>query len=122
MLFSQIAGKISEKKNWGSASKGMSSQRIALDKFAEGGELDYYHIASFLRREGECYLSRICEITHHRRQWFSYAVFDGGKPSRAYYCEGVGCEQGAYRFSIADAFWGMGYIHFAGLLGTKNIT
>lgn len=50
------ARKISEKKNWGSASKGMSSQRIALDKFAEGGELDYYHIASFLRREGECYL------------------------------------------------------------------
>jgi hypothetical protein len=49
------ARKISEKKNWGSASKGMSAQRIALDKFAAGGELDAYHIASFLRRDGQCY-------------------------------------------------------------------
>jgi hypothetical protein len=49
------ARKISEKKNWGPSSKGMSSQRIALDKFSAGGELDCYRIASFLRREGECY-------------------------------------------------------------------
>ena len=49
------ARKISEKKNWGSASKGMSPQRITLDKFSSGGELDHYHIASFLRRDGECH-------------------------------------------------------------------
>ena len=49
------ACKISEKKNWGSASKGMSLQRIPMNKFTAGGELDHYHIASFLRRNGECH-------------------------------------------------------------------
>ena len=49
------ARKISEKKNWGSASKGMSLQRIPMNKFTAGGELDHYHIASFLRRNGECH-------------------------------------------------------------------
>lgn len=49
------ARKISEKKNWGSASKGMSLQRIALDNFSAGCELDHYHIASFLRRNNECH-------------------------------------------------------------------
>ncbi|WP_024873246.1 DUF5718 family protein [Tolumonas lignilytica] len=49
------ARKISEKKNWGAASKGMSLQRLALDKFSAGGELDHYHIASFLRRNNVCH-------------------------------------------------------------------
>ncbi|RLA72884.1 MAG: hypothetical protein DRG24_01760 [Epsilonproteobacteria bacterium] len=45
------AKKISEKKNWGEASKGLSDQRIAIDSFDEGGILDGWRIASFLRRE-----------------------------------------------------------------------
>ncbi len=45
------AKKISEKKNWGEASKGLSTQRIAIDSFNEGGILDSWRIASFLRRE-----------------------------------------------------------------------
>ena len=44
------ASKISEKKNWGKASKGISSTFINIDKFDNGGVLDNYRIASFLRR------------------------------------------------------------------------
>ena len=49
------ARKISEKKNWGPASKGFSPASIPLDQFTAGGELDHYRIASFLRRNGQCY-------------------------------------------------------------------
>jgi hypothetical protein len=45
------ASKISEKKNWGEASKGISSRPIAIDRFEAGGVMDSWHIASFLRRE-----------------------------------------------------------------------
>jgi len=45
------AGKISEKKNWGEASKGMSHPPVAIDRFEVGGIMDGWHIASFLRRE-----------------------------------------------------------------------
>lgn len=46
------APKISHKKNWGSASKGLSSRLIPIDTFDKGGVMDSYRIASFLRREG----------------------------------------------------------------------
>ncbi len=49
------AKKISEKKNWGENTKGISSQIQELDKFEKGGKLDSYHIASFLKREGETF-------------------------------------------------------------------
>lgn len=45
------AEKISEKKNWGENSKGISSRPIAIDRFEAGGVMDSWHIASFLRRE-----------------------------------------------------------------------
>jgi len=44
------AKKISEKKNWGASSKGFSQQLIAIDKFEQGGVMDQWRIASFLRR------------------------------------------------------------------------
>jgi hypothetical protein len=44
------AKKISEKKNWGPASKGLSSTLIDIDKFEEGSMLDHWRIGSFLRR------------------------------------------------------------------------
>lgn len=47
------AKKISEKKNWGSASKGIGARTIEVDTFREGGVMDQWHIASFLRRSGE---------------------------------------------------------------------
>ncbi|MEN8148024.1 MAG: DUF5718 family protein [Campylobacterota bacterium] len=43
------AKKISEKKNWGSASKGLSSTLIDIDKFEEGSMLDHWRICSFVR-------------------------------------------------------------------------
>lgn len=49
------AKKISEKKNWGPASKGMASQLLPLSEFSEGCELDHYRIASFLKRGGKAY-------------------------------------------------------------------
>lgn len=47
------ASKISDKKNWGEASKGISDNLIAIDKFSDGGVMDNYSICSFLRRDGE---------------------------------------------------------------------
>ncbi|SFN53236.1 hypothetical protein SAMN05660284_01699 [Formivibrio citricus] len=49
------ARKISEKKNWGPASKGLATTRLALTSFTAGCELDHYHIASFLLRDGQCH-------------------------------------------------------------------
>ncbi|MCK9492186.1 MAG: DUF5718 family protein [Sulfurimonas sp.] len=47
------ADKISDKKNWGECSKGLSNTLIKIDKFKKGGVMDSYSIASFLRRDGE---------------------------------------------------------------------
>jgi len=47
------ANKISDKKNWGPDSKGFSNTLIKIDKFEDGGVMDTYSIASFLRRGDE---------------------------------------------------------------------
>jgi hypothetical protein len=47
------ASKISDKKNWGIASKGISENLIVIDKFSDGGVMDDYSICSFLRRDKE---------------------------------------------------------------------
>ena len=47
------AKKISEKKNWGVATKGISQDFIALNSFKPGCELDTFRIASFLKRDGQ---------------------------------------------------------------------
>lgn len=47
------AKKISEKKNWGAQSKGLSATVIDIDTFAAGGVMDQYRIACFLKRGGE---------------------------------------------------------------------
>ncbi len=46
------AKKISEKKNWGVSSKGLTKQLIEIDTFEEGGLMDHWRICSFLRRNG----------------------------------------------------------------------
>jgi len=50
------AKKISEKKNWGENTKGISSQIIPIDTFENGGIMDNYSIASFLKRDGKTYI------------------------------------------------------------------
>lgn len=47
------ASKISDKKNWGDSSKGLSDNLIKIDKFSNGGVMDGYSICSFLKRDGE---------------------------------------------------------------------
>ena len=47
------AKKISQNKNWGENTKGVSSQSIKIDKFENGGIMDNYYIASFLKRDGK---------------------------------------------------------------------
>jgi hypothetical protein len=47
------AKKISEKKNWGEETKGISSQILPIDKFEKGGVMDSYHIVSFLKRDDQ---------------------------------------------------------------------
>lgn len=46
------ASKISEKKNWGACSKGMSKTFIPIDRFSQGGVCDSYVLASYLKRQG----------------------------------------------------------------------
>lgn len=45
------ASKISDKKNWGINSKGVSKKLFKIDKFSDGGIMDNFSIASFLRRD-----------------------------------------------------------------------
>lgn len=47
------AKKISEKKNWGASSKGLSETLIDIDQLAAGGVMDHYRIACYLKRDGE---------------------------------------------------------------------
>lgn len=47
------ASKISDKKNWGENSKGLSENLIPIDKFSSGGVMDDYSICSFLKRDDE---------------------------------------------------------------------
>jgi len=47
------ASKISQKKNWGEYSKGLSNQLIPIDKFSAGGIMDNYSICSFLKRDNK---------------------------------------------------------------------
>jgi hypothetical protein len=47
------AKKISEKKNWGEASKGTAHHGIPIDRFEAGGILDHFRIVSYLLRNDE---------------------------------------------------------------------
>ncbi len=47
------AKKISEKKNWGAETKGIAERFFPLHQFETGGELDPFHIASYLKRDGK---------------------------------------------------------------------
>jgi hypothetical protein len=49
------ADKISEKKNWGSDTKGVSETLIPLKSFEKGGILDNWRISSFLKRDGNVF-------------------------------------------------------------------
>lgn len=49
------ASKISDKKNWGRDSKGLSPDLIAIDSFGSGGIMDNYSICSFLKRGDEVF-------------------------------------------------------------------
>lgn len=51
----QGAKKISEKKNWCSASKGFSCQLLEVSDFSSSGILNKYRIASFLVRDGKVF-------------------------------------------------------------------
>ena len=46
------AKKISEKKNWGANTKGVSAQKIPIDSFSASGILDHYQLTSYLLRAG----------------------------------------------------------------------
>ncbi|MEA2049527.1 MAG: DUF5718 family protein, partial [Campylobacterota bacterium] len=49
------AKKISEKKNWGENTKGISSQILPIDSFEKGGILDSYFILSYIKRDNKIY-------------------------------------------------------------------
>lgn len=45
--------KISEKKNWGPESKGLSESVVEIDNFRKGGIMDHYRLACYHKRDGE---------------------------------------------------------------------
>jgi hypothetical protein len=47
------AAKISEKKNWGECSKGISSNLITVDKFSAKGMINNYNLVSYVKRKGQ---------------------------------------------------------------------
>jgi len=47
------ARKISQKKNWGAKTKGLSATLFDIDVFDEGGVMNRYRIASYLQRDNE---------------------------------------------------------------------
>jgi len=47
------AKKISEKKNWGPHTKGVSETFIPIDTFSQGGIMDHYNLSSFIKRDGK---------------------------------------------------------------------
>ena len=47
------ASKISDKKNWGAYSKGISNTLFPIDTFKDGGVMDSFNICSFLKRDNE---------------------------------------------------------------------
>ncbi len=49
------AKKISEKKNWGPSTKGISDSWVEIDRFDPEGAIHRYRIASFLERSGELF-------------------------------------------------------------------
>jgi len=49
------AKKISDKKNWGLDTKGISDTLIEIDSFDENGNIHNYTICSFLKRDGKLY-------------------------------------------------------------------
>lgn len=51
----QNARKISEKKNWGDASKGIAATALAIDSLDRSGSLASYRLSSFLVRDGEAH-------------------------------------------------------------------
>ncbi len=47
------AKKISNKKNWGENSKGVSAKKIEIDYFSLGGVMDDYSLVSYIKRDGK---------------------------------------------------------------------
>lgn len=72
------ASKISQKKNWGPASKGTSAHLVAVDGLARGGVLDGYRIASFLVRDGEVHAygqdSAVASYSYFHEQLLDWIV------------------------------------------------
>ena len=50
------ASKISQKKNWGNASKGFADKLIPIDVFSEKGIINKYNIASFIKRKDNVFV------------------------------------------------------------------
>jgi hypothetical protein len=72
------AKKISEKKNWGEASKGASDNLIKVESLEIGGKLDEYKIACFLIRDGSLHRygidSEVKRYSYFHEQLISWII------------------------------------------------
>ncbi|WP_319557950.1 DUF5718 family protein [Thiomicrorhabdus sp.] len=72
------AKKISEKKNWGPDTKGISSTFLPITNLNPGCELDQFRIASFLQRDGKVNAygndSAVCSYSYFHDQLLEWMV------------------------------------------------
>lgn len=72
------AQKLSEKKNWGPNSKGISESVYKIDEFTTNGILGNYSIVAYVRREGVLHPygidSHICEYSYIYQQLLDWMV------------------------------------------------
>jgi len=72
------ARKISEKKNWGAQTKGISDVLIEMDRFEAGGIMDQFRIASFLERGGTLFEygvdSPVCGYSYFHQKLIDWII------------------------------------------------
>ena len=72
------ADKLSEKKNWGTNSKGISDTIIDIDEFSTNGILGHYSIVAYVRRDGVLHPygvnSPICDYSYIYQELLDWMV------------------------------------------------
>lgn len=72
------AKKISQKKNWGKSSKGLSDNLIPLNSFNSSGNINDYRIASYIKRNNEVYIygenSAVCDYSYIYEKLISWML------------------------------------------------
>lgn len=117
------ASKISQKKNWGANTKGVSKTFIDIDTFSKGGVMDDYRIASFIKRKGKLiaygedtqmlgYSYFYEKLNHWMVSKFQSQVDGGPLEAIGEYLEGANCPSNILISIGATRYTAFGETHF----------